>query len=102
MSRVICRSEQSYVLCRSEIGGLKCRADGAGLSTSVFGGPDLARRGPRRLMGGLILSCREACVVSAKPMQQFGSVFENCCRLGLSPLAQACLNEALGLAVIRW
>lgn len=45
MSRVICRSEQSFVLCRSEIGSLKRRADGAGLSTSVFGGPDLARRG---------------------------------------------------------
>lgn len=53
-------------------------------------------------MGGLILSCREACVVSAKPMQQFGSVFESCCRLGLSPLAQAYLNEALGLAAIRY
>lgn len=58
MSRVICRSEQSYVLCRSEIGGLKCRADGAGLSTSVFGGPDLGVEpnrvhpsSPRRLIG---------------------------------------------------
>lgn len=54
-------------------------------------------------MGGLILSCREACAnCIGEPMQQSGSVFESCCRLGLSPLAQAHLDEALGLAAIRY
>lgn len=49
--------------------------------------------------GSVQAAVRPVPILSAKPMQQFGSVLESCCRLGLSPLAQACLNEAPSLVV---